>query len=105
MDVKRVDLINQLVDKYHYTKSSAESVVDDFCDIVIDNLKMGNTISIYGFGCFDILERKERRCPHPISGDPVSIPAHWIPRFYPGALMRRAVKIWEDNEKRGIPNG
>lgn len=99
MNIKRADLVTQLVEKYHYTKSSAESVVEDFCDIIIDNLQKGNTVSIYGFGCFDILERAQRECINPTTGDRMKIPSHWIPRFYPGTSMRRAVKIWENSEK------
>lgn len=102
MDVKRNNLIQQLVDKHGYTKKSAASVVNDFVDIILENLGEGNTVSIRGFGCFDILERKARSCPNPQTGENVEIPAHWVPRFYPGNKMRLVVKMWEDNEKRGL---
>ena len=99
MDIKRADLIQQLVDKHHYTKKAATSIVDDFCQIILDNLRNGNTVSIHDFGCFDILERKQRSCPNPQTGERVIVPSHWIPRFYPFKKMRLAVKIWEDIEK------
>lgn len=102
MDIKRNDLIKQLVEKYGYTKKAATSIVDDFVDVVLYNLSEGNTVSIHNFGCFDILERKARSCPNPQTGEKVEIPSHWIPRFYPGKRMRLVVKIWEDNNKRGI---
>lgn len=102
MDIKRNELIQQLVDKHGYTKKSATSIVDDFVDIILDNLGSGNTVSIRNFGCFDILERKERSCPNPQTGEKVVVPAHSVPRFYPGNKMRLAVKMWEDNTKRGL---
>lgn len=102
MDNKRNDLIEQLVEKHGYTKKAATSIVDDFVDIVLDNLSEGNTVSIRNFGCFDILERKARSCPNPQTGEKVEIPAHWVPRFYPGNKMRLVVKMWEDNTKRGL---
>ena len=74
MDIKRVDLIQQLVDKHGYTKKAATSIV----------------------------ERKARSCPNPQTGEKVDVPAHWIPRFYPGNKMRLAVKLWEDSTKRGL---
>lgn len=101
MDLKRVDLIQQLVSEYAYTKQSATDIVDGFTKLVIDNMRRGNTITIHNFGCFDMLERAERRCPNPATGEPMVVPAHWIPRFYPGRAMRNAVKLWEDDEKRG----
>lgn len=102
MDIKRNDLIEQLVEKHGYTKKAATSIVDDFVDIVLDNLSEGNTVSIRNFGCFDILERKARSCPNPQTGEKVDIPAHWVPRFYPGNRMRLVVKMWEDNNKRKL---
>lgn len=102
MDIKRVDLIQQLVDKRGYTKKAATSIVDDFTDIILYNLGNGDTVSIHNFGCFDILERKARSCPNPQTGEKVDVPAHWIPRFYPGNKMRLAVKLWEDSTKRGL---
>lgn len=102
MDIKRNDLIEQLVEKHGYTKKAATSIVDDFVDVVLDNLSEGNTVSIRNFGCFDILERKARSCPNPQTGEKVAIPAHWVPRFYPGNRMRLVVKMWEDNNKRGL---
>lgn len=102
MDIKRNDLIEQLVEKHGYTKKAATSIVDDFVDVVLENLSEGNTVSIRNFGCFDILERKARSCPNPQTGETVEIPAHWIPRFYPGNKMRLVVKMWEDNNKRGL---
>ncbi len=102
MDIKRNDLIEQLMLKHHYTKKAATSLVDDFVDIILDNLESGNTVSIRNFGCFDILKRQERSCPNPQTGEKVVVPAHWIPRFYPGNGMRLAVKKWEDNTRRGL---
>ncbi len=102
MDIKRNDLIQQLVSKHGYTKKAATDIVDDFTDIVLENLRGGNTVSLRNFGCFDILERKARSCPNPQTGEKVDVPAHWIPRFYPGSKMRLAVKMWEDDSRRGM---
>jgi nucleoid DNA-binding protein len=102
MDLKRTDLIQQLVERHGYTKAAATSIVDDFTESILYNLENGNTVSLHGFGCFDLLERKERRCPNPQTGETVTVPAHYIPRFYPWRAMRRAVKVWEDNTKRGL---
>ena len=66
MDIKRVDLIQQLVDKHGYTKKAATSIVDDFTDIILYNLGNGDTVSIHNFGCFDILSEpaywRKSRC-------------------------------------------
>lgn len=102
MKVKRSDLIQQLADDYSYSKNAAAMIVDDFTDVILKNLEEGNAVVLRNFGCFDILQRAERSCPNPISGDKVVIPAHYVPRFYPSNRMRIAVKKWEDNVKRGL---
>lgn len=102
MEIKRADLIEQLVAKHRYTKTAAASVVDDFVDIVIENLRNGNSVSLYGFGKFDRLIRKSRSCPNPQTGETVEIPDHFIPRFYPGTKLKLAVKMWEDDTRRGL---
>lgn len=102
MNIKRMDLIQQLADKYGYTKKDATSIIDDFTAVILDNLREGNSVSIHNFGCFDILERKARSCPNPQTGERIDIPAHWVPRFYAGAKMRMTVKMWEDDARRGL---
>lgn len=102
MDIKRKDLIKQLVDKHRYTKKAATSVVDDFTDIIIENLRHGNSVMLKDFGCWDLLERQTRSCPNPQTGEKMDIPAHWIPRFYPSKRMRLVVKMWEDDVRRGL---
>ncbi len=102
MNVYKKDFVNQLMEKYHYTKSSATSLVDDFLNVVEDNMEKGNAIFFYGFGCFDMIERRARSTVNPQTKERCPVPAHWVPRFYPGRRLRRAVKKWEDNEKRGL---
>ncbi len=102
MDIIRKDLIKQLVDKHKYTKKAATSIVDDFTDIILENLRQGNSVMIKDFGCWDLLERQTRSCPNPQTGEKVVVPAHWIPRFYPSKKMRLVVKMWEDDVKRGL---
>ncbi len=102
MKLKRADLIQQLADDYGYSKKAATKIVDDFTSLIIDNMEQGNTILVRNLGCFDILSRKERSCPNPVTGERVVIPEHYIPRFYPSNRMRIAVKKWEDNTKRGL---
>lgn len=102
MNVKKKDLVMQLCNDYNYTKGSAEQLIEDFVDIIITNMNQGNTVSLYGFGVFDMVERAARSCPNPQTGEPCHIPSHWTPRFYPGTRMKNAVKMWEDNVARGI---
>lgn len=101
MNITRPMLIEQLAEKHHYSKKSAAMLIDDFTDVILDNMRNGNSVTIRNFGCFDMLERKEHPGRHPMTGETVVIPKHWIPRFYPAEKMRKMVKLWEDDTKRG----
>lgn len=100
--VTRDEFIQQLRDLYGYTKGSATMLVEDFWNVVLDNLEQGRPVFFYGLGCFDMVERAERTFKSLRDQDSVTVPAHYVPRFYPGNAMKRAVKTWEDNEKRGL---
>jgi len=102
MNIYKSDFIRQLMEKYNYTKTSATQVVDDFWSVLADNLEQGNTVFFYGFGSFDIVERKGRSGVNPQTQERCPIPAHWVPRFYPGSTLKRAVKKWSDSKKRGL---
>lgn len=102
MNITKAEFIQQLVKKQRYTKKSATSLVEDFLDTVLENIEQGNTVSFRGFGCFDMVERAARVGMNPNTGEKVDVPAQWTPRFYPGNAMKRAVKKWADNEKRGL---
>lgn len=100
--VTKSGFIDQLVKRYGYTKSSATSLVEDFWSAILDNLEDGRAVYFYGLGCFDLLERAERICRNPQDNEQrIRIAAHYVPRFYPGNAMKRAVKKWEDDAKRG----
>lgn len=102
MHVNRKEFIKQLVEKHGYTKTSATNLVDDFWNVIVDNMEQGNPVFFRGFGCFDLIERKQRSCINPQTKEPCDVPAHWVPRFYPGDTVKRAVKKWADNKKRGL---
>lgn len=105
MNVTKRDLIDQLVEEYRYTKRAAQMLVDDFTDIIVRNYENGNTVSIHGFGCFDMNLRTGRKTTNPSTGNPMDIPEHWVPKFVPGRQLRMAVKKWQDDASRGLVDG
>ena len=102
MNITKKDLIDQLVEEYRYTKQAAQMLVDDFTDVIIRNYENGNTVSIHGFGSFDMNLRAARNTTNPATGDPMNIPEHWVPKFTPGRQIRMAVRKWQDDVNRGL---
>lgn len=100
MNINRQDFIQQLVSKHNYTKKAATALVDDFLNMLIANFEEGNTVTFYGFGTFDIVERAERTCQNVKTGEPCVIPAHYVPKYYPGIRVKTAIKKWESEQER-----
>lgn len=104
MIIKKPALVEQLMKEYGYTRKSATSLVDDFTDVVMYNLRNGNEVALYGFGRFILNDRKARRCPNPATGKLMDIPSHWVPKFIPGRSMRFAVSMYNNDMAKGSEN-
>ena len=102
MNVTKKEFVRQLMDKHHYKKSSAVQLVDDFWDVLNDNIEAGNPVSFYGYGCFDLIQRKARLGVNPCTQERCTIPEHWSVRFFPGNIIKRSAKKWADNQERGL---
>lgn len=61
-------------------------------------LSSGNRIEIRGFGSFSLHYHPPRVGRNPKSGEPVSLPAKYVPHFKPGKQMRERV----DNSRSPI---
>lgn len=75
-----------------------ELAVKTIIEHMSGTLSSGERIEIRGFGSFSLHYRPPRVGRNPKSGDPVSIPAKYVPHFKPGKQMRERV----DNNKSPI---
>ena len=66
-------------------------VIDAFLDAVKDTLARGDHIEIRGFGTFKVRHRKARTGRNPRTGEPVEVPARYVPVFQPSTLLRERV--------------
>lgn len=101
MTVTKTDFIQLYRERHGCSKRAADDAVNSVLDLITECLGGGDTVFFYGFGCFDRVERKTRKFKDPY-GKPCEVSTHWVPRFYPGNSLKRAVKKWEDNRNRGL---
>ena len=89
----RSDLIAALASRFtHLTAKDAEIVVKDILDAIGNSLAHGDRVEIRGFGSFSLNYRSPRKGRNPKSGDPVSVPAKYVPHFKAGKEMRERVE-------------
>lgn len=68
-----------------------ELAVKTMLEHMANALASGERIEIRGFGSFSLHYRPPRVGRNPKSGDPVSLPAKYVPHFKPGKELRERV--------------
>ena len=72
-----------------------ELAVKTMLEHMAQTLASGERIEIRGFGSFSLHYRPPRVGRNPKSGDPVSLPAKYVPHFKPGKELRERVNSEE----------
>jgi len=53
--------------------ADAQRIVELILGIIKDRLRRGEKVLLSGFGCFRVVERKERKGVNPLTGGPITI--------------------------------
>lgn len=85
------ELIEAVAAKTGSTKADANRAVTALTEIISDALKKGDSLSLTGFGTFEVRDRGERTGRNPRTGEEVKIKAAKVPAFKPGATLKAAV--------------
>ena len=91
LNMNRKELIDALAAKTESTKADAERNVGAMIDIISDTLKKGDSLSLVGFGTFEVRKRAARTGRNPKTGEALKIKAAKVPAFKAGATLKAAV--------------
>jgi len=89
--MNKKEMIERLARKTGMTKADSQRALDGVLDVVFEELKSGNSVSLAGFGSFTVAERKPRTGRNPQTGAEINIPAAKVPKFKPGKKLKEAV--------------
>jgi len=90
----RSELILRLTDLFpQLMAKDTELAVRVILDTLTQKLAQGNRIEIRGFGSFAVNYRPPRTGRNPKTGDPVQVPAKYVPHFKAGKELREKVDI------------
>ena len=85
------ELIGAMAAKTGTSKTDASRAVTALTEIIIEALQKGDSLSLPGFGTFELQERGERTGRNPRTGETLKIAASRIPAFKPGAALKAMV--------------
>jgi DNA-binding protein HU-beta len=89
--MNRKELIDALADRTDTNKADANRALGALLEIISDTLKKGDSISLVGFGTFEVRSRAARTGRNPKTGEALKIEASRVPAFKAGAVLKAAV--------------
>ena len=89
--MNKSDLIDAVASEADVSKAEAARVVDALIDSITRALKKGDTVTLVGFGTFQVRERAARSGRNPKTGETIKIDASKNPAFKAGKALKDAV--------------
>lgn len=86
------ELIEAITSKQAFlAHKDVEDAVKNMLEHMSESLANGQRIEIRGFGSFSLHYRPARMGRNPKTGEPVALPAKYVPHFRPGKELRERV--------------
>jgi len=89
--VNKSELIEAIAASADIPKAAASRALDAMVDTVTESLKKGDSVSLVGFGTFQVKERAARTGRNPQTGEPIEIKAAKVPSFKAGKALKDSV--------------
>jgi DNA-binding protein HU-beta len=91
-NMNKKELVNVVAEKAELSKKQTGEVVDVVFGEIENALVEGKSLSLAGFGKFEVRERAARKGRNPSTGEEIDIPASKVPAFKAGKVLKEAVK-------------
>lgn len=90
--MNKEQFISALAAKEGLSKAKIMQIVNEYHQIIINELSSGGDVEFVGFGKYTTVDRQERTGRNPQTGAAILIPASRLPKFKPGKKFKDAVK-------------
>ena len=89
--MNKTQLIEAVAKESNLKKRDVEAVVENFINIIVDEVAKGEKVQITGFGSFERKERGERTIKNPRTGEPMQVAPSKSPSFSAGSVFKEKV--------------
>lgn len=89
--MNKTQLIEKIAESADISKAKAGAVVDALTAAVTEELVNDGSVSLIGFGTFEVRSRSARTGRNPQTGQEIQIAATKVPAFKPGKALKDAV--------------
>lgn len=86
--MNKANLIEAIASESGLSKKDSKASLEALMNIVVNQMKKKETISLIGFGSFNAVDRASRTAKVPGTDKIVKVPAKTVVKFKPGALLK-----------------
>ena len=88
--MNKTQLVDVLAERLGDRRTAA-TAVDGLLETIVDTVRLGDSVTLTGFGVFEGRARAARLGRNPRTGETIDVPATTVPAFRPGVGFRTAV--------------
>ena len=89
--MNRMDLVEKIAEKNAISKAEANRILGTVIEEVMAAVKAGESLTLVGFGTFEVKERAERTGINPATRQPITIPASKHLSFTAGKTLKETL--------------
>lgn len=89
--MNRQELVAKMAEEAKIEPKQAEKALKAFTNVVANTLAGGDSVTLVGFGTFEVRERAAREGHNPQTGETIHIAACKAPAFKPGKVLKGIV--------------
>ncbi len=89
--MNKTEFVDAVAERADVQKSDAAKIVDSLVEVIGEQLKQGEQITLVGFGTFLVSKREARKGRNPRTGEEIQIAASNVPRFKPGKALKESI--------------
>ncbi len=96
INLTKKDLVNLVYMQLGYSKQISENLIEDFFDIIVENIKKEKKLKLSKFGTFSIRQKKPRIGRNPKTKEEKIITERNVVLFKPSKEFRNFVNLFND---------
>lgn len=89
--MNKAEFVAAIADAAELSRTEAANAVDAMVSVITKTLKQGDTVTLVGFGTFEVRKRAARQGRNPKTGETIKIAASKNPSFKAGKALKDAV--------------
>lgn len=90
--MKNKDLLDEISKRTGLSVDQTTELAERLATLITNHLSLDESVSIQGFGTFEVKKRKERLSVNPTTGVKWLIPPKWVPAFKVGPTLKDKIK-------------